>query len=183
MLLYNVLKKNRGFTLVEMIAVAVIVGIVAALAAPSLLGVLNQTRVKEGVGQVESAIREAQKQARRRGRTCKIKFVTRTIDGKSRQVVSVVEDTDPDETVAADFYNGCLLSERFLPVDVSINSGSISKITFTGKGNTIADSQGIIIVSHTTVDTKKCVQISGSLGNIITGDYDASSTPPSCATP
>ena len=60
MLLYDVLKKsNKGFTLVEMIAAVIIVGIIAALAAPNLLGMLNQARVKDGLGQVEGAIREA----------------------------------------------------------------------------------------------------------------------------
>lgn len=180
MLLYDVLKKsNKGFTLVEMLAVLVIVAVIAAVAVPNLLGMLNQTRVKDGFGQIEGAIRETQKLAVRRGKTCKIKFVNQTIDGKSRQVITVVESTDADETVSANYYNGCLLERRILPSEVTVDSGTITKITFTPKGNTVNDSQGTIIVSHnSTANTGKCLQIQGALGNILTGNYNSSATPP-----
>ncbi len=177
MLLYNARRKsNKGFTLVEMIVTLVIVGVIASIAAPNFLGLLNQTRVKDGLAQVEGAIKEAQRQAIRRGKTCKIKFVTKTIDGKSRETINVVESTDAGETVAADFYNGCLLEERILPIDVSVNKGGITKITFTVKGNTQADSEGIIRVSHPQTTTVKCLQIAGLLGNILTGDYDTATS-------
>lgn len=172
MLLYNAHKKiDKGFTLVEMITAVIIVGVIAAIAAPNLLGMLNQTRVKDGLGQVEGAVREAQKRAINRGKTCKIKFVTKTIDGKSRQTMNVVESTDSGETVAAGYYDGCLLNERILPIDVAVNTGGITKITFSGKGNADAASAGTIVVSHPNTNTQKCLQIEGILGNIITGDY------------
>ncbi len=174
MLLYNAHKKsNQGFTLIEMMVVVIIVGVVAAIAAPNFLGLLNQTRVKDGLAQVEGAIKEAQRQAIRRGKTCKIKFVTKTIDGKLRETINVVDSTDTGETVAADFYNGCLLEERILPIDVDLITGGITKITFTVKGNTQADSEGIIQISHPQTTTVKCLQIAGLLGNILTGDYDS----------
>ena len=174
MLLYNAHKKrDRGFTLIEMLVTIIVIGVIASLAAPNFLGLLNQSRVKDGLAQVEGAIKEAQRQAMRRGKTCKIKFVTKTIDGKSRQTINVVESTDTGETVAADFYNGCLLSQRILPVDVSLNTGGITKITFSGKGNTETDSEGIIRISHPQTSTVKCLQIKGLLGNILTGDYDS----------
>jgi prepilin-type N-terminal cleavage/methylation domain-containing protein len=177
MLLYNARRKsNKGFTLVEMIVTLVIVGVIASIAAPNFLGLLNQNRVKDGLAQVEGAIKEAQRQAIRRGKTCKIKFVTKTIDGKSRETINVVESTDTGETVAADFYNGCLLEERILPVDVSVNTGGITKITFSVKGNTQADSEGIIRVSHPQTTNVKCLQIAGLLGNILTGDYDTATS-------
>ncbi|WP_019506441.1 type II secretion system protein [Pleurocapsa sp. PCC 7319] len=174
MLLYNVRKKiNKGFTLVEMITTVIIVGVIASVAAPNLLGMLNQARVKDGLAQVEGAIKETQRQAIRRGKICKIKFVTETIDGKSRQTINVVESTDTGETVSAGYYNGCLLSKRILPVDVSVNTGGITKITFSGKGNTDSSSEGIIRISHPLTTTEKCVQIEGLLGNILTGDFDS----------
>lgn len=177
MLLYNAHKKsNKGFTLVEMIVTVIIVGVIASIAAPNFLGLLNQSRVKDGLAQVEGAIKEAQRQAIRRGKTCKIKFVTKTIDGKTREVITVVESTDAGESVAAGFYNGCLLEERILPVEVDIDPGTITKITFTVKGNTDSDSDGIIRVSHPQTTTVKCLQIAGLLGNILTGDYDSGTT-------
>jgi prepilin-type N-terminal cleavage/methylation domain-containing protein len=177
MLLYNARKKsNKGFTLIEMLVTIIIIGVIASIAAPNFLGLLNQSRVKDGLAQVEGAIKESQRQAIRRGKTCKVKFVTKTIDGKSRQTINVVESTDAGETVAAGFYNGCLLEERILPIDVFVNLGGITKITFSAKGNTDSDSDGIIQVAHPQTTTVKCLQIEGLLGNILTGDYDSATS-------
>ena len=64
MLLYNARRKfNQGFTLIEMLVTIIIIGVIASLAAPNFLGLLNQSRVKDGLAQVEGAIKEAQRQA------------------------------------------------------------------------------------------------------------------------
>ena len=177
MLLYDVHKNNKGFTLIEIITVVIIIGVLASIAAPNLLGMLNQARVKEGMNQIEGAIKETQRLAMRRGKTCKIKFVTQTIDGKSRETINVVENTDAGETVPAGFYNGCLLEQRILPIDVSVNAGTLTKIGFSGKGNTIDNGEGTIVITHDGTNTQKCVQIEGLLGNVVSGDYDDTATP------
>lgn len=170
MLLYDVLRKsNKGFTLVEMIAAVIIVGIIASLAGPNLLGMFNQTRVKDGLVQVEGAIREAQKLAQRRGQTCTIVFTT------NASGTSVVQP--------APGFNGCLLNNRELPDSVFfslLNSGSLDlvdssneiQLSFSSKGN--PDVEGIMVISHTqSPTTQKCVQIEGLLGTILTGNYNS----------
>ena len=181
MLLYDVHKNNKGFTLIEIITVVIIIGVLASIAAPNLLGMLNQARVKEGMNQIEGAIKETQRLAMRRGKTCKIKFVEKTIDGKSRETINVVESTDAGEAGAD--YSGCLLSERILPAGVLVDS-ALAKIGFSGKGNTIDDSaktidngEGTIVITHDGTNTQKCVQIEGLLGNVVSGDYDDTATP------
>lgn len=174
-------KSDKGFTLIELLVTIVIIGVIASLAVPNFLGLLYQSRVKDGLAQVEGAVKEAQRQAIRKGKVCKIKFVTKNIDGKSRQTINVVKSTDTGETIGVGFYNGCLLSERILPVEVSVNPGTITKIAFSGKGNTESSSVGIIQISHPQTTTVKCLQISGLLGNILTGDYD--STDSKCKVP
>lgn len=182
MLLYDVLKKdNKGFTLVEMLAALVIVGIIAALAAPNLLGMLNQARVKDGLGQVEGAIREAQKLARRNGQSCRILFTT---NANGNSVVQIA----PDD--GATSFSGCLLSNRVLPDLVSfsrLNGGTLETIdsskeielSFSSKGN--PDNQYIIVVSHEqSPDTQKCIQIQGLLGAILTGNYNPDATTNRC---
>ena len=113
MLLYDAHRQsNKGFTLIEMLTAVIIVGVLAAIAAPNLLGMLNQTRVKDGLGQVEGAIREAQKLAIRRGRSCSIVFTT---NGTGNSIVQV-----------APGFNGCLLNTRELSDSVSfalLNAG------------------------------------------------------------
>lgn len=170
MLLYAVRKKyHEGFTLVEMLAALVIVGIIASIAAPNFLGMLNQTRVKDALGQVEGAIKEAQKLAVRRGRPCRIDFTTTGTGSDERSVVSV-----------ATGFDGCLLNTRELPESVSfslVNSGSLVLINsvapvqldFSGRGN--PSIEGIMVISHANSNTQKCIQIEGLLGNILTGDY------------
>ncbi|BAZ43889.1 type 4 prepilin-like protein [Chondrocystis sp. NIES-4102] len=179
MLLYNAPKKsNQGFTLIEMIITVVIIGIIATLAVPNFLGLLNRNRVKDGVSQVEGALKEAQRQAMRKGRICKIRF-TSNADGNS------IIQTHPEETVGGTTvnYSGCLLSTRELPNSVSlsllngstlqlVDSGNMVNLGFSNKGN--PDAQRIMVISHEGTSTKKCVQIAGLLGNMLTGDYNES---------
>ncbi|MEM7593320.1 MAG: type II secretion system protein [Cyanobacteria bacterium P01_A01_bin.83] len=182
MLLYDVLKKsNKGFTLVEMLAALVIVGIIAALAVPNLLGMLNQTRVKDGLGQVEGAIREAQKLARRKGQACRIRFTTNAAGN------SIVQIAPDDGTTS---FSGCLLSNRELKDSVSfdllvgdslvdIDSTNPIELTFSSKGN--PDNQRIMVISHEqTPTTQKCIQIQGLLGGILTGNYNADAETNKC---
>jgi len=170
MLLYDAHKKrNKGFTLIEMLTVVIIIGVLAAIAAPNLLGMLNQTRLKDGLGQVEGAIREAQKLAIRRGQSCNIIFTTDTTTGNS------IVETAPGS-------NGCLLSTRELPDSVSfslLNSSSLvlidssneAQLGFSSKGNPTIE--GIMVISHANTNTSKCIQIEGLLGSILTGNYDS----------
>ncbi|MBE9048315.1 prepilin-type N-terminal cleavage/methylation domain-containing protein [Pleurocapsales cyanobacterium LEGE 10410] len=174
MLLYNVLRKSdKGFTLIEIITTVIIVGVLASIAAPNFLGMLNQTRIKDGLGQVEGAIREAQRLAIRRGKPCRILFTT---DGTGSSIVEIAPDSGSVS------YSGCLLSTRELPDSVSfslltggtlvpINSFNEAELTFSSKGN--PDVEGIMVISHTGTNTSKCVQIEGLLGNILTGDYNS----------
>lgn len=169
MLLYDALKKsNKGFTLIEMITTVIVVGVIASIAAPNLLGMLNQTRVKDGLGQVEGAIREAQKLAIRRGKPCTIVFTTNDSGNSSVETKSG--------------FDGCLLSTRELADSVSfsvLNSGSLVlinssneiELSFSGKGN--PDVTGIMVISHPQTNTQKCIQIAGLLGNMLTGNYDS----------
>lgn len=186
MLLYNAHKKtDRGFTLIEVITTVIIVGVLASIAAPNFLGMLNQARVKEGLSQVEGAIRETQRLAMRRGKTCKIRFTT---TGSDEQPIAQVRPEEKIGTTDVN-YNGCLLSTRNFDSEISlrfddgstvtpINSTSTKKfvdIVSSGKGT--ISTEGTIIISRAGTNLQKCLQIEGVLGNIITGDYDSSATP------
>jgi prepilin-type N-terminal cleavage/methylation domain-containing protein len=183
MLLYNAHRKsNKGFTLVEMIVTVIIVGVIATIAAPNFLGLLNQNRVKDGLSQVEGAIKEAQRQAIRQGKICKIRF---TSDADGNSIIQV----RPNETIGLRTYDysGCLLSNRQLPDSVSfsllnagtlelVNSSNTADLGFSPKGN--PDIRRIMVISHPGISnsSRKCVEIAGLLGNMITGNYDESAT-------
>jgi len=103
----NVHHKNQGFTLLEILVALAITGILAALTLPNLLAWLNSNRVQEATDAIQSALRDAQKQAIRRGRSCTINFTNGT-------------DTEP--TV----YRQITASQPGCLVATNTNAGSLS---------------------------------------------------------
>ncbi|TRU20643.1 MAG: prepilin-type N-terminal cleavage/methylation domain-containing protein [Microcystis aeruginosa Ma_SC_T_19800800_S464] len=99
--------KNQGFTLLEILVALAITGILAALTLPNLLAWLNSNRVQEATDAIQSALRDAQKQAIRRGRSCTINFTNGT-------------DTEP--TV----YRQITASQPGCLVATNTNAGSLS---------------------------------------------------------
>ena len=154
----NARTKDKGFTLTEMLVTIIVAGILAALSAPSLVGLLNRNQINEAQRQVESSIREAQRQAIRRGKSCSV-----TINTTSKTISSST--------------NGCLLSQRKFgesnlvggdKVSLKVNSSPLT-IDFTHKGTT--SSNAVIVIESSLNNTKKCVAIAGTLGSVKTGIY------------
>ena len=150
--------KDNGFTLTEMLVTLIVAGILAAISAPSLVGLLNRNQINEAQRQVESAIKEAQRQAIRRGRSCSV-----VINTASKTISS------PD--------SGCLLSQRDVGENTLVGGDKVSlkanssplTINFTNKG--VTDSNAVIVIESTLNNTKKCVAIAGTLGSVKTGIY------------
>ncbi|MCS7030851.1 MAG: prepilin-type N-terminal cleavage/methylation domain-containing protein [Gloeomargarita sp. SKYG116] len=67
-------KANQGFTLVEVVVIAVIIGILAAIAAPSWLAILTRQRLYNARANALDKIREAQSQAIRTSRPWEVCF-------------------------------------------------------------------------------------------------------------
>jgi len=65
LLLLLVRNRDRGFTLIEVLAVLVIVGVLSAIAAPGWLGFLNNNRLSASQSRVFSTIKDAQSTAKR----------------------------------------------------------------------------------------------------------------------
>ncbi|MGK7937293.1 MAG: Tfp pilus assembly protein FimT/FimU [Xenococcaceae cyanobacterium] len=156
-MLLNNANKNGGFSLLEMLLAVIVVGILAAVTAPSLIGLFNQNRVKEGFAQVRGAIKESQRQAKRRGRRCKIRLDT------AKQEINI---STPDGKIN---YTGCLLGERKLPDGVFFKNNSHSNIVFSPKGNTNSAKTIVVYSPHT--QAKRCLVISLGLGIMRSGNY------------
>ncbi|BAU65234.1 type 4 prepilin-like protein [Stanieria sp. NIES-3757] len=151
--------RDRGYSLIEILVVVIIVGILAAIAIPNFAGLLAQQRVSEGFETVKGAIKEAQRQAIRKGRRCRIQ-----IDTTNRTIKVKTPDVDGS-------YEGCLFSDRSLPTGVEIKTNyDTPVITFSPRGNT--NSAGTIVVYHNQNNsTKKCLAISLGLGILRSGNY------------
>ena len=167
MLLYNARRSNSGFTLIEMLATIVIIGVIAAIAAPNFLGLLNRNRVNEAARQIEGALKEAQRQAIRRGRQCSI-----SINPGSK----IISNPAPPANGAP--ANGCLLSNRNLNNLIQLNTNTTT-ITFSGKGNITATPRPVLIVSIPNgTNLQRCVVLDSLLGSQRSGEYSGTPTTP-----
>lgn len=167
---WNVRNQNQGFTLIEVLVVTIILSIVAAIAAPNLLGLLNRNRVNQGLTEFEGAINEAQRQAIRDGRPCTI-----TVNTSNNSITG-----------------GCLLSIRNLSDNLSIatnvnNNGTSNQhdINFSGKGNvslsidtSSSTNRGTFVVYMSSgTPQQKCLVFESLLGSLRSGDYTGTPAP------
>ncbi len=153
---------NAGITLIEMLVVSVIIAILSAIAVPNVLGMFNFGRVKEGIAQVEGGFKEAQRQAIRLGKQCRV-----TINAANNTITAQTVEATP---------RNCLLSERKLNDNLEISTND-AIITFGSKGNPDNDPASVYIVYMTggTLE-QRCLVIAPGLGIMRTGDYDGDPT-------
>ena len=155
MLLFNVRKQERGFTLIEMIVTVIILGILSAITAPSLIGLFDQMRVKDGLRQIESSLKEAQRQAMRRGSSCTISLnaTNNMITGSPTQ---------------------CLAGSKTIDDRLKFkgNDGDSIEITFTRKGSNSSGAKTIAIFRDGSNNgMQKCVIVAANLGGMKSGNY------------
>ena len=181
--------KNQGFTLLEILVALAIAGILAALTGPNLLAWLNSNKVQEATDSIQSALRDAQRQAIRRGRICTINFTNGT--GTNPTVYSQITASEAGCLVATNT-NGGFLSlpeEVFMVVNNFPLQGSSPGVQFSFRGHvpdlnfTPPQNQAIIVLypaADATADPypnqeKKCLVIASMLGIIKQGTYNGTS--------
>jgi prepilin-type N-terminal cleavage/methylation domain-containing protein len=111
MLPCNVRLSNKGFTLIETLVIIVIVGVLAAIAAPSFLTWYSKVKINNALAELEGALKEAQREAIRKSQNCTV-----TVPGGSNPVLT------------ASPTNCFVTGDRTLK-DVSLRTG-VSSITF-----------------------------------------------------
>ena len=84
-----VIRKNAGFSLVEVLTVVAIVGILGAVGIPSMFSWLSNKGLQSAARDLYSNMRKAQSTAVKNNRNCAISF-----DGASGYMVYVDEDKD-----------------------------------------------------------------------------------------
>ena len=146
-------KSDRGFTIIELVVVLIIVSIIAGFAVPSSIGLYRRNQIDIALAELLGAIRETQRQAIRQGRVCRINI-------------------DPDTNMITANPASCLLTTRTINDDIDIVTnlpGGNPNISFSHKGSTTR--MGTIVLSSDSTTYQKCFVISLGLGIVRTGNY------------
>ena len=149
-------KSDRGFTLIELAVVLVIIGILAAIAVPNLLGMFNRYRVERATATLVGAIKEVQRQAMRQGKLCRIHINT------------------ADNSLTGN-PPSCLLNKREISDNIAIRTnipGTLPNIAFSYRGSTTK--MGTIVISSKATNSQKCFVVSLGTGIARTGTYTGS---------
>jgi len=182
--------KNQGFTLLEILIALAITGILAALTGPNLLAWLNSNKVQEATDSIQSALRDAQRQAIRLGRICTINFTDGT-SNNNRMVYRQITASEPGCLVATNTNAGSLRlpQEIFMVVRNFPNllpGGSSPGVQFSFRGHVPGltflprANQAIIVLYPAANATaapypnqeRKCIVIASMLGMVKQGTYN-----------
>ncbi len=94
---YRQPNQNAGFTLIELVITVAIIGIIAAIAAPSMQTQIQQARVKDGINVLEAAIKEARTQAIIMQRPTRLVLTNTSADKRATIYFVKKATSDPDE--------------------------------------------------------------------------------------
>lgn len=119
----NLSQSTSGFTLIEMLAVVIIIGILSAIAAPSWLAFTNRQRVNKVYDTIFSAIQETQREAKNQKLNQSIWFR----DASNKLEYAIVP---ADVTVAN------ITTWKSLGEDVGVNSKQVVLLTNLTTDNT-----------------------------------------------
>jgi Tfp pilus assembly protein FimT len=188
-----------GFTLIEVLIIIMVMGVLAAIAAPSFAGLFDSIKVNQTVTELRSTLQETQRQAIRANTTCETQ-VTNTENAEKGKGKGNGNKTRKIQ-------GNCLASgDQTLPdgVDMTTNIQSIvstssppstsstTTIRFVSSGSaeftvltTVPlpslpnDPTGKIVAYISGKDQiqKKCIAISNTLGLTRIGTYSGDTTP------
>lgn len=153
-MLHSNVSNQHGFTLLESLIVLAIVGILAAMAIPSLLAAQNRAKLSQSTDMVVASLQESQREAIRRNKSCVV-----TLDKVANKI-------------SGD--GGCLLTgDRHLPDAIDLDyTGTTGDLRYGMRGNTTTNKSVFLKVKDSPA-VSRCLTVSAPLGIIRLGTYDA----------
>jgi Tfp pilus assembly protein FimT len=144
----------RGYTLIEILMILFLAAIMAALTAPSLIGLQKRYQVNDAATQLQNALQKAQLNAIRKSEDCMVNFGT--------------NGSNPATITSPCFLDSTLQLES-ITMKYALSSSSTS-LTYNYKGET--NRQGTIVVYAPGYNFQKCLVISNGIGMLRAGEYD-----------
>jgi prepilin-type N-terminal cleavage/methylation domain-containing protein len=153
-MLHSNVSKQQGFTLLELLTILAIVGILAAMAIPSLLAAQNRAKLAQSTDLVVASLQESQREAIRRNKSCIV-----TLDKVDNKIIGD---------------NGCLLTgDRNLPEAIDLDyTGASGDLRYGMRGNTTTN-KSVFLKVKDSPRVARCLTVSAPLGIIRLGTYDA----------
>ncbi|MEB3121916.1 MAG: type II secretion system protein [Snowella sp.] len=150
--------RNSGWTLLEVMIVILIIGILASLAIPNMMGAIEKRKAQSALFQIKGTLQEAQRNAIKMGKECKV-----AMNINVNPTYLTVE--------AGNQYIGCLSSAGLDLSEITVTENFPGKtIRFSYKGNTT--NIGTIVVESPSAQTKYCLVVSNFLGIMRGGVYN-----------
>lgn len=164
---------TTGFTLVELLAGVIMVGVLAAIGGASFVSQLNRQRLNSAQDIALSAIREAQTRAQQQKSNWKVSFKE-----EDNQVKWMVHPSDVVPPATSASWNN--IGQQDIKIDSTASyiipagnpsQGFIWQAEFDHRGNVVNDPLPRITFFSSKLSRKRCVKIKTILG-AITSDSD-----------
>jgi prepilin-type N-terminal cleavage/methylation domain-containing protein len=171
-MLYKLIrKKDRGFTLIEMLAVLMIAGVLMAIATPSVLAMMARARLSNSVDRVQDTLELSRSQTTQKNKKCNVYIPT-----DSNQIVSdcliSADNTSSGIAGVDDGLPSVKLDDRDdIIIKNSDSSISLTKITYNVKGITQNSGTVVLLSRSNPTGEKKCLIVEAGIGIVRTGKY------------
>lgn len=172
------LTTKKGFTLIEVLVITIIIGVLAAVAAPSWFGFLERQKLNEAHGEIFRALQKGQQQATQQATSWQVSFREATVNGETVLQWRSEDEVDPNPDL---FLNGITGGWNSLGSSIAVDVTNTTieaddtgnptawRTQFDYQGRAIGDDgvyNGKITITSDSLapSEKRCVIISTILG-------------------